>query len=365
MRIGIDIKIFLHNSSGIARYLRELLEALQNSDQTNEYFLFECRPTGYTIHNKLWKKIPSSWPLPGVLWQQFVLPFILRKYSLGVFWAPEQICPVFFMNNVTIITTVHDCVTAHFPKTNQWSVTLINKLLLSRTLCISRWIVAVSEFTKKDLLQLYGSVLSPDKVMTIPNGKPSWALSADYSPQKRGDYLFFAGNAEPRKNLLNAIKALELLHEKGMEIPFFIAGPAGWKNKQIFKYIKKSSVRSAIHFLGYCDEKTLQSHYLNCKAFLYPSIYEGFGLPVLEALCLDCLVLTSKKTVMEEIAGHSALYFDPTDPASIARTIASVFTADFDRASILIHKEAVLKKYSWNSAARQLSALFDPPELSV
>jgi len=366
MRIGIDIKAFSHNTTGIARYLRELLNALQYLDHENDYFLFECRRTGYGIINTRWKKITSNWFLPGVLWQQVVLPFLIKKQAIEVFWAPEQICPVFFMKKVKIITTIHDCVAIHFPKTAQWSVALINKLLLNRSLSASHCLVTVSDFIRKDILQSYGSALMAHKVISIPNGKPSWTPPREYSRDKRADYLFFAGNSEPRKNLLNAIKALELLFVKGRIVPLYIAGPIGWKNKSVAAYINGSRVREHIRFLGFCNDETLKLHYLQCKALLYPSLYEGFGLPILEALCLDCLVATSRGTVMEEIAGPCALYFDPLSPESIAKTIETMYSPTFDGNTILRNRESILSNFSWEVSAQKLLTVFKKyPSLAV
>ena len=354
MRIGIDIKALSNNSTGIARYLKELLDNLQQLDHQNEYVLFECRNSNYVLQNPKWKKIITVWFLPGVLWQQLILPFLLKKHAVDVLWAPEQICPVLFMNKIKIITSVHDCVEIHFPHTAQWAVKIINKFLLKRTLLKSNSIVTVSDYIKKDLYASYRSIIPIEKLHSIPNGKPNWKLPKNYDDTKRHQFLFFAGNIEPRKNLLNLIKALEHLFNKGLIIDLHIVGPQGWKNKKYFQYCSQSRVRNQIHHLGYCSQEELIRNYLTCKAFIYPSFYEGFGLPVLEALCLDSLVLTSRGTVMEEIAGPAALYFNPEDPVDIARTIESVYSPQFHRTSILKYKNAVLDKYAWESSASRL-----------
>ena len=134
MRIGIDIKALSNNSTGIARYLWEMLDHLQHIDCQNEYVLFECRASGYNVKSPKWIKTWTPWFLPGVLWQQLILPFLLKKHAIDVFWAPEQICPVVFMKNIKIITTVHDCVALHFPQTSKWSVKIINSFLFKKTL---------------------------------------------------------------------------------------------------------------------------------------------------------------------------------------------------------------------------------------
>ena len=354
MRIGIDIKALGNSSTGTARYLREVLKYLQEHDEHNEYILFECKLSGYSVTNKLWKKVYTPWKLPGVFWQQLVLPFLLKKYAVAVLWAPEQICPVLFVKKTKIVTTIHDCVLFHFPQTSQKTVRLVYNILFKPTIRISSKLITVSDFIRQDFLDSYYPIAKPEKTITITHGKPDWKIPADYLPKQRESFLFFAGNNEPRKNLLNLIKALEIAHDDGLTVPLHLAGPAGWKNKNLADYIRNSRISSQITFLGYCSDTELKKQYLSCKAFIYPSLYEGFGLPILEALTLDCLVATSKDTVMEEIAGKSALYFNPGNPKDIAAVIKKIYAADFDRNSCLYHKDAVLQQYSWNTSAKQI-----------
>jgi glycosyltransferase involved in cell wall biosynthesis len=354
MRIGIDIKALSNNSTGIARYLSEILDQLQLIDHQNEFLLFECRASGYKINNPLWKIITTPAIFPGVLWQQFFLPFLLKKHCVSVFWAPEQICPVFFMKNIKIVTTIHDCVASHFPNTSQWSVKIINSILFKKSLKKSFSIVTVSTFIKKDLSSIYSAIISPDKVFAIPNGRPAWKLPENYNEENRENFLLFVGNTEPRKNLLTLIMALEILFTRGLPVHLVIVGPPGWKNKKFTNYCSRSPIRSNIHSLGYCGDMDLKKNYLACKALIYPSLYEGFGLPVLEALCLDSIVLTSRGTVMEEIAGQAALYFNRGDPADIARVIEGIYSDNFKRSDILQFKDDVLKHYSWETSARRL-----------
>jgi glycosyltransferase involved in cell wall biosynthesis len=358
MRIGIDIKALSNNSTGIARYLRETLDHLQLIDHENEYMLFECRESGYSLKNTNWIKKKTNWFFPGVIWQQLVLPFLLKKHSMDVFWAPEQICPVFFMKAIKIITTVHDCVAVHYPKTSQWSVKTIDKILFNRTLKKSHLIITVSDYIKKDLLSSYRAILSPDKIIVIPHGKPEWKSPGNYNENTRSEFLFFVGSNEPRKNLINLVKALEILLNNGHIVDLYIAGPQGWRNQKYFRHLQKSPVRNQIHFIGYCSDRKLQNEYMTCKAFIYPSLYEGFGLPVLEALYFDSIVLTSRGTVMEEIAGPAALYFNPEDPNDIARIIESIYLPNFSRNDTLKYKKDVLQKFSWEKSATQLLESF-------
>jgi glycosyltransferase involved in cell wall biosynthesis len=355
MNIGIDIKAFKNGTTGIVRYLANMMDCLQEIDSKNEYFLFECGVSGYQVHNPRWRQIPIPHQLTGIVWQQLFLPYHLRKHRIDVLWAPEQTCPALKPRDTRIVTTVHDLVFVHHPETCRLRTRVVFSILSTNAIKQSDVLIAVSEFTKRDILRTFRPQGLEGKIHVIPCGKPDWQLPAGYTPNSRKDYLFFAGNLEPRKNLVNLVRSLEVLKKRGLRIELRLAGPRGWKNRKLFDLLEHSSVRDQITCLGYLDERDLKSEYLRCKAFVYPSIYEGFGIPILEALCLDCLVLTSRGTVMEEIAGGAATYFDPRRVEEIVTAIEAVYAGGVGRSASQQESRArVLEAYSWPKAAESL-----------
>lgn len=358
MRIGVDIKAFKNGTTGIARHLRSILDCLQKLDRENDYILFSCAPSNYAIHNPRWKKIITPWRLPGVAWQQLVLPGLLKRYAIDILWAPEQMCPIFLSQKIRVILTVHDLVCQRFPETSVWSNRMIQQHLLPRAIRRSDAIAPVSDYIARELESAYPGLLHGDLLRPVYNGSPDWTPSPGYAASRRGNFLFFAGNVEPRKNLARLIEALEILLRKhGLTIPLHIAGPAGWKNQSLHSLIDSSMVKENITFLGYLSEEELKGEYQTCKALVYPSLYEGFGLPVLEALSLDCLVLTSEGTVMQEVARGSVMYFDPKNAESIAGAIRHIYDPAFDRSNYLDKKAEILRKYSWEQAAAALLSI--------
>lgn len=352
MRIGIDIKALRAQSTGIARYLRCVLDALQELDTTNRYYLFEKRDSGYQVHNPRWQKVVIPSKLPGTAWLLLNLSRRLGRYSLDVFWAPEHVGPIFCSRQIRLVSTVHDLTFMRYPHTMQLTNRLINRMLTPPLVRRSDAVLAVSAFTRHELRALLGNHAPDEKIVVTPNGGPDWETPASYDAGARSDYLFYAGNFEPRKNLLGLLKAMRILREGGRPVRLKIAGPPGWGNGDAHRFIEQNAMQANIEHVGYLSEEELKHHYLHCRAFVYPSIYEGFGLPVLEALSLDCVVLTSKGSVMEEVAGSCALYFDPDDPHDIARAIQAVFRSDFDRRKVLRGRRAVLRSYTWEENAR-------------
>lgn len=358
MRIGIDIKAFKNGTTGIARYLRSILDCLQGLDQENEYILYECTPSCYVPTNPRWRKRLIPWRLPGVLWQQFVLPFHLQTDSIDVFWAPEQVCPLLFTRDIPIVTTVHDLAYVHFPETFQFTTRQILARTAPSVLRKSTFLVAVSDYIRRDIQKVYGRAGPSQRIVVIPNGHPGWSVSADYSAEARESFLLFPGNLEPRKNVRRLLEALSILKASGKRVELKLTGGKGWRNSGLLSDLHNGDLRDQVSILGHQSEMELQGLYSNCRALIYPSLYEGFGLPVLEALSLDCLPLTSRNTVMEEIAGDAALYFDPYDPRSISSAISRIFEADFDRSKYLQHRATVLQEYSWKHTANQHLNLF-------
>jgi glycosyltransferase involved in cell wall biosynthesis len=360
MRIGVDIKAFKNGTTGIARYLRSILDELQRLDQENDYFLFSCAPSDYVLSNFRWKKIITHWRLPGILWQQMLLPGLLKKNRIDLLWAPEQVCPIFFSGKTRIITTVYDLTFLRFPNTCVWSNRWIQMLLFPLTISRSETLAPISDYIGREVNRWYPRRVHMTTLVTIPCSGQTWSIPDDYDPSQREDFLFFAGNLEPRKNLIRLIKALELLNDRdALTVPLHIAGPSGWKNQTLLSLINKSPIRKTIKHLGFVSEEELKREYLTCKAFIYPSLYEGFGIPVLEALSLDCLVLTSAGTVMQEIAGDAAVYFDSEKEESIAEKIKSVYETNFNRDHYLTFGKMIVNQFGWKRSAASLLDIFN------
>jgi len=360
MRIGIDIKALRNHKAGIGRYITCLLNALQEQDLENEYVLFSPQEVAYEIKNSRWKKVVCQGriKLPGILWQQITLPLALKKENLDLFWGPEQTLFLRPILGLKKVITIYDFVYKRYPQTMEKSVLWILNYFGTKSLLCSDQLVCISNFTAKEMNHFYPSI-PLSKIGIVPCG--FFTKEESYTPITREPFLLFVGSLEPRKNFVRLIKALEILNKKGIDIPLYLTGPSGWKNQDINQLLKSSPIQKNTTHLGYVSNEELKDLYQRCKALIFPSLYEGFGLPVLEALALKTPVLTSKDSVMEEIAGPCAIYFDSSSEKSIANTIESfwfsktltTFTKEQEEARIKI-----LEKYTWENAASAMLSQF-------
>lgn len=353
MNIGVETTALGYGATGICRYLRCILDELQLIDSENTYRLFECKESDYRPINQNWKKIHCARKMRATVWQQFTLPKLLKEHNIDILWAPAQVCPILRVpSRVKIVSTIHDFAVLRYPEMITPLNLFLKRLLIPMTIKKSAALIPVSEYVKKELIEFYQYVESARKIIQIVgNGAKDW--SGEVKPRKRENFLFFPGNLEPRKNHLRLLKALDIVNASGFELNLHLAGPAGWKNAELRKQINSGALKDRITYLGFVTDEELLNQYLSCAALIFPSIYEGFGIPVLEALRLDTPVLTSRGTVMEEIAGKNAMYFDPYDAESIAETII-----EFLKFGGPVIDKKCLDEHTWRKAAENLLTVF-------
>ncbi len=355
MNIGIDIKALYAGQGGIATYIARILDALQEIDVDNNYYLFEKNPSSYKIVNKRWKKIVVGSKLPGTVWLLCKLPFYFSKYGLDVFWGPEQITACLINPaKVKMISTIHDVAVKRCPHTMQTSNYWINVLFLKASIRKSAKVLTVSHCIKKEICEFYPKSIVPENIIVTYLGKPDWIVS-DSEKSVRNDNLLFVGSFEPRKNLMALLQALLICKKaRSQSIPLRIVGPSGWKNNAMYKFINDNDLSSQVTFVGFLDHERLFQEFKTCKAFVYPSIYEGFGLPILEAMTAAAPVFTSKGTSMEEFASDAAIFFNPSDPQDIADKLLAFYTADSESRAKVVRYGELLKRFSWRKTASQI-----------
>jgi len=329
MKIGFDITMLVYSGSGVATYTYNLVVELLKNDKKNEYHLFYSslrRPKNFYYLKEL-KKLGGhihSWRFPPKLlklwWGKWhIIPIELFTGKMDFFHTSDFLRPPLLKGTVGI-TTIHDLTWKIYPQWHTEDVIKAHALKLQKTIKYNDVILCPSEWTKKDLLREYPKATN-NRIYVIYEG-----VDKKFKPTKKENYLktlekyninqpyiIYVGAIEPRKNLIRLIKAFDLLikEKKYFNLNLVIGGRAGWKNQNVFDLVKKLKLENKVIFTGFIQDKYLSTLYSNAQCSCYVSLYEGFGLPPLEAQACGCPVLSSNVSSMPEILNKSAVLVDP------------------------------------------------------
>ena len=334
MRIGFDIRPFLKEETGVGVYFKNLLFSLSEIDQENEYFLFSSSlkdrflPTNVPPFAKL-NYCDFHFPVKAVnfFWYKTGWPPLdyFFRTRLDLTHSPT---PLILPTRGKKIVTVYDLFFMDYPNMADRLAkrNFFNKI--ADSVHEADCIVAISMFTKERLQERFSIESSKVKVIYLGIDRDLWKeISEEELKRVRSIYklpssfLPFVGALEPRKNLLNLVEALKIVHEKFEAIPLVLVGRKGQDHKNVMEKIKKFKLESWVSWVGYVKEKELKSFYRLASLFVLPSLCEGFGLPLLEAMACQVPIIISKTSALPEIAQDAALYFDPHKPEDIAEKI--------------------------------------------
>jgi glycosyltransferase involved in cell wall biosynthesis len=365
MNIGIDIRPLLSPiRTGVGEYTYELLNTIFQIDRQNQYFLF------YNSYKDLEKYLPT-WKYENVYfikknWPNKLFNFCQKfiKWPKIDTFTPQKL-DYFFSPNLNFtalskktkhILTVHDLSFELFPEYFSFKQKLWHYLVSPKKQChCADIILTPSANTKRDLINFYK--LPENKIKIIYPG-----LSSVFNePQKQtknlqlpDNYILFLGALEPRKNVLGVISAFEQIFNY-LPLPYslVIAGAPGWKNKDIFEKIEKSPLKQKITFIGYVKNEDKPELYRRAAVFVYPSFYEGFGFPVLEAMQSGLPVITSNRSSLPEIVNDSAWLTEPNKPAQIAEGLSEILNNPTIKEVLIQKSIKQATHFTWNKAARE------------
>jgi glycosyltransferase involved in cell wall biosynthesis len=317
LRLGFDATPLIQTRAGTARYINGLLRELRRRDEIS-------------LHYHVFGATARVWNLPrDALWY----PFALQQAARGddVLHCPTYRGPV--VPRAPLVVTVHDLAIFRHPEAfNLWTRTYA-PVLVPRVLRVARHVIAVSEFTKRELLELLD--LPPGKIRVVPN-----AVEPTFTPDGRavdGDYVLAVGTLEPRKNLERVTEAARRL-----DVELRVVGARGWGGVE--------ALGNGVHWLGRVPDDELAALYRGARVVAYPSLYEGFGIPVLEAMACGVPVVTSRGGATEELADGAAELVDPLDAAAIATGIER---ADARRDELVPRGLERARAFSWVDVAAQ------------
>lgn len=376
MIVGIDYTAAAWQGAGIGRYTRELVRTAVAMGGGFSYVLFYAAG-GIDPHSpylvdmqQLCAATPRvrSVPIPlsprllTILWQRLCLPLPLEAFGgpLDLVHAPDFVLPP---TRAPAILTVHDLTFLVQPDCFEPALQRYLARVVPRSLRRASLVLADSHTTRSDLERLAG--VSPERSVVIypgvaPRFCPLPASTTEPARQRMGlpaSFLLFVGTLEPRKNLVRLLEAYHLLRETAPPtLPsLVIAGRKGWLYEDIFATVARLCLESHVHFLDFVYDEMLPTLYNLAEVFVYPSRYEGFGLPVAEALACGTPVVTSAVASLPEVAGDAAVLVDPYDSTDIARGIARAL-AEAQQLRVAGLRRA--RRFPWEQSARALLACY-------
>jgi len=371
MKIGINAQLMAGARAGIGNYIYNLVNALGRVDSINQYLLFVKGMEAGSARAKNQEVIIAS-PVSSaswarILWEQFVLPFELKTSDVDIMHFPDYALPVFFDTKPWIIT-VHDLAFKLFPETFSRGKLATKLALIGPSLSKAAKIIAVSENTKKDLMDIYN--VSSSRIEVIYNGvnleiyKP---LDTETVKEELGakfnlkpGYILYVGTLEPRKNIVNVVKAFKELKDH-YHIPqqLVIGGSKGWLYQEIFRSVNEYGLAGEVVFTGYVPEGDLPLLYNGAGVFVYPSLYEGFGLPPLEAMACGTPVVTSNVSSLPEVVGDAGLLVEPRDSLALADAIHRVLNNPELAAELSAKGVGRARLFTWEEAARKTLTVYE------
>ncbi|HSI74555.1 MAG TPA: glycosyltransferase family 1 protein [Lunatimonas sp.] len=334
MKIGIEAqRIFRKKRHGMDMVAVELIRNLQQLDKVNEYFIFvnQVEDSSCISESSNFKiiRLPAS---PYPIWEQWYLPLAAKKIGLDILHCTSNTAP--FWGKVPLVLTLHDII--YLEKLNFRSGTWYQRLgnlyrrwNVPQIVPKARRILTVSAYEQKRIQEHFAEE-DPEKTVVVHNG-----VSLHFQPippalqeEKRKTYglpekfMLFLGNTDPKKNLKGVLEALAILdRENQLGLPLVMPDFGEEELVSLLDSMSANDLRSKIHLTGYIPNQDLPAIYAKAEIFLYPSLRESFGLPILEAMACGCPVITSNTSSMPEIAGDAAVLIDPFDPRSLANAI--------------------------------------------
>ncbi len=352
MIIGFDgSRAFSKDRTGTENYSYQLLKALAKIDKKNNYLVFlrkeaprEKFPRNFYFKTIDWLRL---WTQAGLAKQTF-------QDKLDVLFIPAHTSPLIRRPGLKTVITVHDLGSEYLPRMHQLKQRLYLKWITHYQLKNATKLIAVSKATKQDLIN---TGIDAKKIEVIYEGYDKNMFRV-HSSEFRDDtlidslkhyelqtnnYFLFVGTVQPRKNLERLIKAVASLNQK-----LVIVGAKGWMSDEIYKLGAQNKVK----FLGRVPDQALPELYKGAKALLFPSLFEGFGLPLIEAQACGCPVLTSNTSSMPEVAGKGAIYVNPNKVEDIIKGIIKMNNQDTRNKLIRLGYENI-KRFSWEKCAEE------------
>jgi glycosyltransferase involved in cell wall biosynthesis len=347
--IYINGRFLTQRITGVQRFAYELTNELIKINNNIIILIPNSKiNTSYDIKGWNCKKI---WFSKGYFWEQISLPLYLLFHESRLLLCLCNLSPVFYKNKITVI---HDLAVIEYPEWFNWKFSFFYKVILPLTLRTSKMVLTVSDFSKQKIIQYYPFV---NNIQIVNNAISDRLIeksqiansSTTFNKLTEKKYILCVSSLDPRKNLISIVKAFESLELSDIEL-LIVGG-----SNSLFQVNNFFTNNKNIRFLGYvCDEELFQL-YKNSICFVYLSLYEGFGIPPLEAMALGCPVLLSDIPVHRELFAEAALLVNPVDISMITKKLLLLLNDDNMRRNLIYKGLLLAKKFSWQESAKKVS----------
>ena len=363
MRVGLDGSSLCHSLTGVGHYTFELARALAVNYPSDRFELISSKPFHPQIveqHERdrlpnLEFINPASSTIRG-RWWTLDLPRYLRRAGLDLFHGTNYEIPLWRRRRT--IVTVHDLSSLLYPQLHRKPLARRMRLRLPLAVKLAKAIITPTEAVRRELCSHLN--VKPERVTAIHEAprESFHPMSLDESFVSRtrlgveSDFLLFVGTLEPRKNLLTLLKAFaQLVHDNGFRSQLVVGGGEGWQMEETFAFVRAAAIGDRVRLIGYVNDDELRALYSSCRAFIYPSLYEGFGLPPLEAMACGAPVIASRIAALEETIGDAGILVDPLDLHSLVAAITDVCENKKRRERLIAAGPAHAAGFSWEKTA--------------
>jgi glycosyltransferase involved in cell wall biosynthesis len=360
VRIGVNALYLIPGGvGGTEIYLRSLLGALAEVDRENQYIVFTNRETGAAIVPAQPNFAAARQPVRAavrpwrILWEQSMLPLAAARRKLDVLLNPGFTAPV--ICPCPCVTVFHDLQHKRHPEHFRWFDLPFWRLLLWLAAHRSRRLLAVSEATRADLLRYYR--IPEDKIRVVPHGVEERFFEIGRQRGQPGNYLLAVSTLHPHKNLDRLVRVFARFSERRPEMRLVIAGMRGFYAEELERLIAALGLEGAVELTGWVSRERLAELYAGAWAYINPTLFEGFGMPVLEALAAAVPTACSSIEPVRSVANDAALLFDPTNEDAMLEAMTRIVGDDGLRAQLAAAGPRRASEFSWRTTAEKTLAL--------
>lgn len=358
MKVAIDVTTLRGHISGVGYYTARIADHIAQAvgTEVSELLLLSNGPVGRALPKNARLVEGFRFPIRSV-WMQFLLPLLLRKIRPDLVHYTNYLAPA--VGAGPYVVSVHDMSLTRTPEHHTFRKRALTASLVPRVARQARLVLTPSLATSGDVIRDLG--ISAERVIAIPYAAAEMfrpVPEATRDPRLPFPYLLFVSTIEPRKNLVRLLNAFASISPSIPDVRLVLAGQRGWKCEEIYARAAAPDIRDRVVFLDYVPEESLPALYTHALASLYPSLFEGFGFPVVEAMACGSPVLTSNTTSLAEIGTGAALVVDPLDTSAIAEGMRRLATQPRERARLRALGLERAATFSWNETGRRTLAAY-------